>query len=188
MYYSLNKRTISHVKQVHTNCFPYTLIVVVSSLMYIKRNNIVWEKKLTLHVHVGRLVHEMHEELGGVDEDLVTAVSDGAVPPRTLWQRRRKLKGMESKGRAILKDECVTAQSTVSNREEDLPQQQGGWPWRLVRTPGAPTEESKIKGKLEQQKASYSQMSECLSRILWSWVTDATGMLSNQWMSSKHQF
>ena len=52
--------------------------------MCTKNDNIVWEGKLTLHVHVGSLVHEMHEELGGVDEDLVTAVSDGAVPPRTL--------------------------------------------------------------------------------------------------------
>lgn len=56
----------------------------VSSPMCTKNDNIVWEGKLTLHVHVGSLVHEMHEELGGVDEDLVTAVSDGAVPPRTL--------------------------------------------------------------------------------------------------------
>lgn len=41
---------------------------------------------LTLHVHVWRLVHEMHEELSGVDEDLVSAVADGAIPPGALWQ------------------------------------------------------------------------------------------------------
>lgn len=41
-------------------------------------------KARTLHVHVGGLVHEVHEELSGVDEDLVPAVSDGAVPPRAL--------------------------------------------------------------------------------------------------------
>lgn len=40
--------------------------------------------ELTLHVHVGRLVHEMHEKLSGVDEDLVAAVADGAVPPCAL--------------------------------------------------------------------------------------------------------
>lgn len=46
--------------------------------------------ELTLHVHVWRLVHEMHEELSGVDEDLVSAVADGAIPPGTLWQMGRK--------------------------------------------------------------------------------------------------
>lgn len=44
----------------------------------------MWEGKLTLHVHVGCLVHEMHEELGGVDEDLVSAVPDGTIPPCAL--------------------------------------------------------------------------------------------------------
>lgn len=42
------------------------------------------EGEPTLHVHVRRLVHEVHEELGGVDEDLVSAVADGAVPPGAL--------------------------------------------------------------------------------------------------------
>lgn len=51
-----------------------------------------WKGRLTLHVHVGRLVHEMHEELGGVDEDLVSAVSDGAVPPCALGYRRKNIK------------------------------------------------------------------------------------------------
>lgn len=40
--------------------------------------------KLTLHVHIRRLVHEMHEELRSVDENLVSAVSNGAIPPRSL--------------------------------------------------------------------------------------------------------
>lgn len=44
--------------------------------------------ELTLHVHVGRLVHEVHEELGGVDEDLVSTVADGAIPPGALWQEK----------------------------------------------------------------------------------------------------
>lgn len=39
---------------------------------------------LTLHIHVRCLVHKMHKELGGADEDLVSAVSDGAVPPCAL--------------------------------------------------------------------------------------------------------
>ena len=34
-------------------------------------------------------------------------------------------KGWRAK-EAILRDECVTAQSTILNREEGLPQQQGG--------------------------------------------------------------
>lgn len=34
----------------------------------------------------------MHEELGGVDEDLVSAVADGAVPPGALWGTGRKEK------------------------------------------------------------------------------------------------
>lgn len=55
----------------------------------------MWEGTLTLHVHVGRLVHEMHEELGGVDEDLVSTVSDGAVPPCALRYRRKNKKGRE---------------------------------------------------------------------------------------------
>lgn len=50
------------------------------------------EGELTLHVHVRRLVHEVHEELGGVDEDLVSAVADGAVPPGALRQVGRKQK------------------------------------------------------------------------------------------------
>lgn len=50
------------------------------------------EGELTLHVHVRGLVHEVHEELGGVDEDLVSAVADGAVPPGALWQMSRKQK------------------------------------------------------------------------------------------------
>lgn len=49
-----------------------------------------WGGELTLHVHVWRLVHEMHEELSGVDEDLVPAVADGAIPPGALWQMGRK--------------------------------------------------------------------------------------------------
>lgn len=48
-----------------------------------------YEGKLTLHVHVGRLVHKMHEQLSGVDEDLVSAVSDRAIPPRSLWRGRK---------------------------------------------------------------------------------------------------
>lgn len=56
---------------------------LVKVLWYIMRDT-VWEGKLTLHVHVGCLVHEMHEELGGVDENLVSAVSDGAIPPCAL--------------------------------------------------------------------------------------------------------
>lgn len=36
----------------------------------------------------------MHEELRGVDEDLVSAVSDWAVPPRTL-KSRQKNNGMD---------------------------------------------------------------------------------------------
>lgn len=44
----------------------------------------LWEGRLTLHVHVRSLVHEMHEELGGVDEDLVAAVPDRTIPPRAL--------------------------------------------------------------------------------------------------------
>lgn len=49
--------------------------------------------KLTLHVHVWRLVHEMHKELGSVYEDLVSAVADGAVPPCALGARRNKHAG-----------------------------------------------------------------------------------------------
>lgn len=50
-----------------------------------KNQNVVFNKyELTFHVHVGRLVQEMHKELRGVDEDLVSAVSDGAIPPRSL--------------------------------------------------------------------------------------------------------
>lgn len=45
---------------------------------------------LTFHVHVRRLVHEVHEELRGVDEDLVSAVADGAVPPRSLGYREAR--------------------------------------------------------------------------------------------------
>lgn len=40
--------------------------------------------KLTLHVHIGRLVHEMHEELCSVDENLISAVTNGAIPPCSL--------------------------------------------------------------------------------------------------------
>lgn len=39
---------------------------------------------LTFHVHRGRFVHKVHEELGCVNEDLITAVANGTVPPRTL--------------------------------------------------------------------------------------------------------
>lgn len=39
---------------------------------------------LTLHIHVRCLVQKMHKELGGADEDLVSTVSDGAVPPCAL--------------------------------------------------------------------------------------------------------
>lgn len=56
------------------------------------------EVKLTLHVHVGRLVHEMHEELGGVDEDLVSAVSDGAIPPCALCQRGDRQREVSNPG------------------------------------------------------------------------------------------
>lgn len=48
------------------------------------------EGELTLHVHVGRLVHEVHEELRGVDEDLVSAVADGAIPPGALWKGTKR--------------------------------------------------------------------------------------------------
>lgn len=48
-----------------------------------------YEGKLTLHVHVGRLVHKMHEQLSSVDEDLVSAVSDRAIPPCSLRQGRK---------------------------------------------------------------------------------------------------
>lgn len=48
-----------------------------------------YDGKLTLHVHVGRLVHKMHEQLRGVDEDLVSAVPDRAIPPCSLWQGRK---------------------------------------------------------------------------------------------------
>lgn len=33
----------------------------------------------------------MHEELGGVDEDLVATVADGAIPPGALWQAVEKV-------------------------------------------------------------------------------------------------
>lgn len=63
------------------------------------------EGELTLHVHVRRLVHEVHEELGGVDEDLVSAVADGAVPPGALWQVGRKQK--TEVWRALKNRKCV---------------------------------------------------------------------------------
>ena len=47
-------------------------------------------KRLTFHVHVGRLIHEVHEELGGVDEDLVSTVADGAIPPGALGRGERE--------------------------------------------------------------------------------------------------
>lgn len=77
----------------------------------IKRNtnqNVVFHKcELTFHVHVGRLVQEVHEELRGVDEDLVAAVSDGAIPPRSLRhhserrQRGNKYAGLQSSAQHV---------------------------------------------------------------------------------------
>lgn len=78
-------------------------------------------RQLTLHAHVGRLVHEVHEELGGVDEDLVSAVADGAVPPGALWQMGRQ-QGTEVL-RAIPNRKCVALLGkigkTYNNNGED---------------------------------------------------------------------
>lgn len=150
MYYSLNKRTLSHVKHVHTHCFPYTLTVVVSSLMCIKSDNIVWERDTHASCSCWASCTWNAWRAGwcwwGSGHRCIGWSGTTTCP---MAETEKIKKGWRAKG-AILKDECVTAQSAVSNREEDSPQQQGGWPWRLVRTPGAPTEESKIKGKWEQ--------------------------------------
>lgn len=68
----------------------------------------------------------MHEELGGVDEDLVSAVPDGAVPPRALRYRRIIKKVQRGKWEVV--EDTLTAQNLSLNRGEDLPQQQEGWP------------------------------------------------------------
>lgn len=78
------------------------------------------EGELTLHVHVGCLVHEVHEELGGVDEDLVSAVADGAVPPGALWQMGRGKK--KESGEQSKQEVCGTAgtiRKTYNNHRED---------------------------------------------------------------------
>lgn len=54
------------------------------------------EGKLTLHIHVGCLVHKMHKKLGGADEDLVSTVSDGAVPPCALKYMNKKQKQLKA--------------------------------------------------------------------------------------------
>lgn len=52
--------------------------------MYVKILSV--EIKLTFHVHVWCFVYKMHKKLCSADEDLVSTVSDWAVPPCALKQ------------------------------------------------------------------------------------------------------
>lgn len=75
--------------QSKTGTLSFLLVAFLMNFFYMILDITAYEGKLTLHVHVGRLVHKMHEQLSGVDEDLVSAVSDRAIPPRSLWQGRK---------------------------------------------------------------------------------------------------
>ena len=60
------------------------LYLIKRIVHYTVRGTAVWRGELTFHVHVRRFIHEMHKELSGVDEDLVSTVADRAIPPRAL--------------------------------------------------------------------------------------------------------
>lgn len=74
------------------------------------------EGELTLHVHVRCLVHEVHEELGGVDEDLVSAVADGAIPPGALG---RMEENKQMSGEHCKQQVCGKIRRTYNNDGED---------------------------------------------------------------------
>lgn len=78
----------------------------------------IWRGKLTLHVHIRRLVHEVHEELRSVNEDLVPTVTDGAVPPCALKHTKMSEdKYAYDKGCATVS--CKLLSGTYHNNRKD---------------------------------------------------------------------